>query len=261
MECAHIKREEVVERYLTGSLGPQERESFEEHYFACEQCFAALQAHRALQAELSASAPQIRAMPAPSPTAWRWTAAMATAAVVILAVLGIRWGMKSDLSPPAPPTQTMQPGPAGPSLAELARFDPPTYTPAVLRGAQDEPMRKFRVAMKNYQHGDYARAITGLREAAKLNPQDAGALFFLGVSYLLSGQTDEGIAALQQSVALGETPYLEEAHYYLAKAFLRKGDLAAARRELEEVVRLEGDHKDEARRLLQQLAALGKDSP
>lgn len=260
MECAQTKREDVVERYLTGSLGAGERESFEEHYFACEQCFAALQAQRALQAELSASAPQIRVMPAPNPTAWRWTAVMATAAVVILAVLGIRWGTKPDLSPPAPPTQTM-PGQAGPSLAELARFDPPTYTPAVLRGAQDEPMRKFRVGMKHYQQGDYARAITGLREAAKLNPKDAGVLFFLGVSYLLSGQTDEGIAVLQQSVALGETPYLEEAHHYLAKAFLRKGDLAAARRELEEVVRLEGDHKDEARRLLQQLAALGKDSP
>ena len=261
MECDHIKHEEVVERYLTGSLGPQERESFEDHYFACEQCFAALQAQRALQAELSASAPQIRAMPAPNPTAWRWTAAMAMAAVVLLAVFGIRWGMKPGLSPPAPPTQTMQPGPAGPSLAELARFDPPTYTPAVLRGAQDEPMRKFRVAMKHYQRGDYAGAISGLREAAKLNPKDAGALFFLGVSYLLSDKTDEGIAALQQSVALADTPYLEEAHYYLAKAFLRKGDLAAARRELEEVVRLEGDHEDEARRLLQQVAALGKDSP
>jgi tetratricopeptide (TPR) repeat protein len=261
MECAQIKREEVVERYLTGSLGPQERESFEEHYFACEQCFAALQAHRALQAELSASAPQIRAMPAPNPTAWRWTAAMATAAVVILAVLGIRWGMKPDLSPPAPPTQTMQPGPAGPSLAELARFDPPTYTPTVLRGAQDEATRKFRAAMKQYQQGDYARAVTGLREAAKLNPKDAGALFFLGVSCLLSGQTDEGIAALQQSVALRDTPYLEEAHYYLAKAFLHKASLAAARRELEEVVGLEGDYEDEARRLLQQLAMIGKDSP
>jgi len=261
MECAQIKREEVVERYLTGSLHPEERESFEEHYFACEQCFAALQAHRALQAELSASAPQIRAMPAPIPTVWRWTAAMVTAAVVILAALGIRWGVKPDLSPPASPTQIMQPGPAGPSLAELARFDPPTYTPAVLRGAQDEAMRKFRVAMKHYQQADYARAISGLREAAKLNPKDAGALFFLGVSYLLSGQTNEGIAALQQSVALGDTPYLEEAHYYLGKAFLRKGNLAVARRELEEVVRLDGDHEDEARRLLQQLAALGKDSP
>jgi tetratricopeptide (TPR) repeat protein len=260
MECAQIKHQEVVERYLTGSLDPQERESFEEHYFACERCFAALQAHRALQAELSASAPQIRAMPAPNPTAWRWTAAMATAAVVILAVVGIRWGMRPGLSPPAAPTQTSQPGPASPSLAELSRFVPPTYTPAVLRGAQDEAMRKFRVAMKHYQQGDYAQAITGLREAAKLNPKDAGAPFFLGVSYLLSGETDVGIAALQQSVALGETPYLEETHYYLAKGYLRARDLAAARRELEEVVRLKGDREYEAQRLLQQLAALGKDS-
>jgi tetratricopeptide (TPR) repeat protein len=260
MVCAQIKREEVVERYLTGSLGAEEQESFEEHYFACEQCVAVLQAHRALQAELSASAPQIRAMPAPNPSVWRWTAAMVTAAVVILAVLGIRWGMRPGLSPPAPPTQTMQPGPVGPSLAELARFDPPTYTPAVLRGAQDEAMRKFRVAMKHYQQGDYARAITGLREAAKLNPKDAGALFFLGVSLLLSGQTDDGIAALQQSVALGDTPYLEEAHYYLAKAFLHKSDLAAAEAELQKTVQLKGDLEGKAQELSQAIQALHRPS-
>jgi tetratricopeptide (TPR) repeat protein len=260
MECAQIKHEEVVERYLTGSLDPQERESFEDHYFACEQCFAALQAHRALQAALSASAPQIRAMPAPNPTAWRWTAAMVTAAVVILAVVGIRWGMRPGLSPPPAPTQTMQPGPASPSLAELARFDPPTYTPTVLRGAQDEATRKFRAAMKQYQQGDYARAVTGLREAAKLNPKDAGALFFLGVSCLLSGQTDEGIAVLQQSVALGDTPYLEEAHYYLAKAFLRKSDLAAAGAELQKGAQLKGDLESKVQELLQAIQALQRRS-
>jgi tetratricopeptide (TPR) repeat protein len=199
-------------------------------------------------------------MPAPNPTAWRWTAAMVTAAVVILAALGIRWGMRLGLSPPAPPTETMQPGPAGPSLAELARFDPPTYTPAVLRGAQDEAMRKFRVAMKHYQQGDYTRAITGLRAAAKLNPKDAGALFFLGVSYLLSGKTDEGIAGLQQSVALGDTPYLEEAHYYLAKAFLHKNDLAAAEAELQKTVQLKGERESKAQELLQAIQALHRRS-
>lgn len=260
MECAQIGREEVVERYLTRSLGKQERESFEEHYFGCEQCFAALQAQRALQAELSASAPQIRAMPARNPTAWRWRAAMATAAVVILAVLGIRWGTKPDLSPPAPPTETMQPGSAGPSLTELARFDPPTYTPAVLRGAQDEATREFRAAMKHYQHGDYARAITGLRKAAKPNPKDAGALFFLGISYLLSSQTNDGIAALQQAVALGDTPYLEEAHYYLAKAFLLKGDLAASEAELTKTVQLKGDLESNAQELAQAIQALHRRS-
>jgi len=282
MECAEFQREEVVERYVAGSLSPEERESFEDHYFACEQCFAAVQAQRALQAELSASAAEIRVMPAPHRRALPWKVAMAAAVAVILTVLGIRWGIKSDLSPPAPstpPAQTAQSTPVEPSLVELARFDPPIYTPVVLRGAQDEGVpkvrtpspavdrgaqyeatSKFRGAMKQYQKRDYTHAITGLRTAARLNAKEPSTIFFLGVSYLLADQTDAGIEVLRHSVALGDTPYLEESHYYLAKAFLRKGDLAAARRELQQVVHLEGDHEDEARRLLEQLEALGKNS-
>lgn len=261
MECAQIKHEEVVERYLTGSLGPQERESFEEHYFACEQCFAALQTHRALQAELSASAPQIRTMPVSNPARLRWRIALAAAAVVVLSALGIRWGLRPNSSPPTPPIEMAKSSPAVPPLSELARFDPPTYAPTILRGTQNEAMREFRTAMKRYQQGDYTRAVAALGAVAKLNPKDPGPLFFLGVSHLLAGQTEDGIAVLQRCIALGDTPYLEEAHYYLAEGFLRKGDSAAARRELEEVVRLKGDHEGEARRLLQQLAAFGKDSP
>ena len=121
-------------------------------------------------------------------------------------------------------------------------------------------MDEFRLAMKRYQQSDYAGAIGALRAAVKLNPKDPGPLFFLGVSHLLANRTDDGIAILQQCIALGNTPYLEESHYYLAKAFLRKGDAAAARRELEEVVRLKGDHEDEAQQLLQQLSALPRDS-
>ena len=102
----------------------------------------------------------------------------------------------------------------------------------------------------------YARAITGLREAAKLNPKDAGALFFLGVTLLLSGQTDDGIAALQRSVALGDTPYLEESHYYLAKAFLHKNDVAAAEAELQKTIQLKGDLENKAQELLQAIQAL-----
>jgi TolA-binding protein len=215
-----------------------------------------LQAQRALQAELAVSAPQIRAMPAPRPTVRRRMAVMATAAAVIVAALGIRWGMKPNSPPPAPSTRSIQPGPAFPSLAELALFDPPTYTPTVLRGAQDEATRTFRAAMKHYQNGDYARAIAGLRQASKLNPKDSGPLFFIGVSHLLSGQTDVGIAVLQQCVALGDTPYLEGAHYYLGKAFLQKKDLSAAEAELRKTVQLKGDLEKKAEELLQAIQAL-----
>jgi len=232
MDCPGFQREELVERYLTGALTFEERESFEEHYFACDPCFAALQAERALQAELSASAPQITNISVSRPARFRWKIALAAAAVLILGFIGIRWGLKSNSSPAIPPTQTAKSVPAGPSLSELARFDPPNYTQSVFRGNQDKAMREFRLAMKRYQQSDYTNAITGLHAAVKLNPKDPGPLFFLGVSHLLANQTDHGVAVLQQCIALGDTPYLEEAHYYLAKAFLRKGDALAARQEL-----------------------------
>jgi len=259
MECPEFQREELVDRYLTGSLTPKEQESFEEHYFACDPCFSALQAQRALQAELSASAQQIRNMPVSSPARFDWRMALAAAALLILGVLGIRWGLRPNSSPAIPPAQTAKSTPAGPSLSELARFDAPSYAPTVLRGTQSEAERNFRMAMRPYQQGDYARAVTTLQAAVKSNPNDPGTLFFLGVSQLLVNHTDDGIAALQLCIALGDTPYLEEAHYYLAKGFLRQGDPSAARSELEAAVRLKGDNEDNAQRLLRHLAAPGKD--
>jgi tetratricopeptide (TPR) repeat protein len=83
----------------------------------------------------------------------------------------------------------------------------------------------------------------------------------MGACYLLTGNEKEAIASLNKTVSLGETPYLEDARFYLAKAYLRSRDITAAQRELEKVVELEGDRGSEARQLLQQLAILSKTSP
>ncbi len=77
----------------------------------------------------------------------------------------------------------------------------------------------------------------------------------LGASYLLTGRTDEGIATLQQVVELGESPFLDEAHLLLAKAFLRKGDRDRGSRELRATIALHGDTEREARDLLERLSA------
>jgi thioredoxin-like negative regulator of GroEL len=58
------------------------------------------------------------------------------------------------------------------------------------------------------------------------------------------------LAALDRTVALGDTPFLEEARFALAKAHLRRGELEAAHDQLVEVVALDGDRLDEARTLL-----------
>jgi len=46
---------------------------------------------------------------------------------------------------------------------------------------------------------------------------------------------------------------LEDAHFFLAKALIRDGDVEAARDELRTVLALEGDRRDEASRLLAEL--------
>ncbi len=50
-------------------------------------------------------------------------------------------------------------------------------------------------------------------------------------------------------VGLGDTPYLEEARWLLANAYLLQGDASSARAELRALVALEGELEAEARAL------------
>ena len=83
-----------------------------------------------------------------------------------------------------------------------------------------------------------------------MDPEAAHIRFFLGVTHLMLGQDDAGIDRLRATIALGDSPYLEDAHFYLAKAFLRRKDLGAAETQLNELIQLPDPRRDEARRLL-----------
>lgn len=37
--CSRIESEDVIERYVTGRLGPEEAEAFERHFFDCDRCW------------------------------------------------------------------------------------------------------------------------------------------------------------------------------------------------------------------------------
>jgi TolA-binding protein len=126
----------------------------------------------------------------------------------------------------------------------------------VLRGSEDQASKHFHNAMRQYMRRDYASAIPGLRGAVHLNPQAANANFYLGACYLLNHQTDLAILSLEKVVSDHDPNYAEQAHFYLAKAYIRKGDFAAAKSELERTVQLHGDREQEARKLETQLTQL-----
>jgi len=155
--------------------------------------------------------------------------------------------------------QPQQPGravPPEPSLEQLARVDPPRYEPPTLRNLPDEATARFLRGMEHYRKADYANAVEDLRRAAESDPDAAHIRFFLGVTHLLLGQEDAAIDRLQATIALGDSAYLEEAHWYLAKAFLRRNDLGAAETELRKLIQLQGSANDEAGRLLSQVERL-----
>jgi anti-sigma factor RsiW len=278
MTCEEITQRELMERYLLGQLEQPERDAFDEHLFECEACFERLQTLRAVRRELAATAGALRAEPerASRGWIWKWAFVPTFATLVIVSVMVWPRVFQSPDSPGAPPaTPAGRPAggvgtppsgqpPAGQpssgqapsvgvSLAELGRFEAPPYAAGSLRGSQDAAASRFREGMTQYARGDYRAAIAGLRAAARLDPEAAHASFFLGVSYVLDGQHDEGMRALRQTITLGDSPYLEEAHFYLAKTLLQRNDPVAARQELTRTTELKGPLEQQARRLLDDL--------
>ena len=84
---------------------------------------------------------------------------------------------------------------------------------------------------------------------------DAGVQLYLGISQLMLNQNAAALRALQRSAAYGDTPYLENATFYLAKGLIRQRQFPQAVVELKRVVELNGDRQSEARTLLAQITA------
>jgi tetratricopeptide (TPR) repeat protein len=262
MNCQEVEERDILGEYLLDRLSEPEREEFEKHYFECGSCFSQLQTGLALQTELRRQpAMPVRARVASLRRAWLW--APAFAAIVIVLSAGIWWYSARNRPPsqqvalppkvsPNVPVQ-VQSTPAGPSLEELARVEPPPYSAVVLRGAEDEAHETFHGAMQFYVKGEYAKAIPGVRTAAEANPQSASFNFYLGACYLLAGQTDTAIESFRQTVSLGDPAYSESAHFYLAKAYLRKKDVARAKDELQRTVQFHGSLEAPAAEILRQL--------
>ena len=266
MNCKEVEERDILEGYLLDRLTEPEREEFETHYFECASCLSQLQTRLAVQTELQRQPVMpVRARGASFRLRWAWTPAFVTVALLLAAGIWRYSAQKQhssqsqqvSLSPPKASPEvsvpTPPPAPMAPSLEELARVEPPPYSEIVLRGSEDEGQETFRSAMLNFSKKDYAQAIPGLRAAVKASPQNPSFSFYLGACYLLTGRTDPAIISFRKTISLGNPAYSESAHFYLAKAYLKKKEVSAAREELREAVRLHGNRESEAGEILRQL--------
>ena len=270
MDCDRASREEIFENYLTDRLNEEDRAAFEEHYFGCPRCFDELQTLQAIREELRSDGAEFEGNA--GRTVPRWAQAAGLAAAVVLAAGTMLWirapGPSGVQKETAPPVQSQAESPRRPqpqeseravpklSLEQLARIQPPPYQPIRLRGVPDEATVRFQRGMEQYRRADYAGAVAELRGAAELDPEASHISFFLGICHLMVGEDDAGIERLQATIGLGDSPYLEEAHLYLAKAFLRRKDFGAAETQLKTLIQLRGSKSAEAGQLLTRIQEL-----
>jgi len=243
MDCSQIEREETAEAYLGGRLSAADQADFERHVFECPCCLEKLRMLQAVQAELwEQGSPAVAHAPERRLFGVRhWALAPAAALILVLAGATLWW----QLGEPGRRAATAQS-----PYAALASFDPPPFIPLSLRRGEDEAAAHFRMGMDQYVAGRFEAAIPDLRAAESIDPRACNVLFFLGISYLLEGQTDKGISRLEKVISLGDAAYAVEARFYLAKAYLEKGDASRARAEFEVVMDSASRLSSEAARLL-----------
>jgi tetratricopeptide (TPR) repeat protein len=250
--CERVLQDDVAIAYLRGELAEGERDVFEQHYFECSDCFERLQVLRELPAVLRQEGAAARPARVPAVATWAWAAGLAFVAVAAGFVL--RGTGPGGPGPGPSPSPVASRPPGRPPLEELARVEAPPYAPLVLRGGEGAD-GTFARAMERYVRADYAGAAASLRGALKEEPDAAEVRFYLGVSELLAGRSEAAIGELRRVAGGADAAFAEAARYYLAKAHLARGDLAAARRELDVLARGDGDHKLQAEQILQALGA------
>ena len=260
VDCHQIEEQQMIERYLDGTLPETEVEAFEEHYFGCQHCFSELQLRHAAAIELTSQSAQKASRPAAKTKSFYFWA-LAAAAVLVLALTSV-WVIRQRSPVDSTPSTAVLVNPQQKLFEELARIEEaPSYLQATIRGGVAGPAQeKLRQGMQLYQQGKYAEAVPYLRPASESNPELYPSRFYLGISLLMVNQNDEAIQTLLSLVNSTSNPYLEDSQWYLAKAYFRKKDVKAGKEHLEAVVRLDGPHAEEASRIVGLIESSGKES-
>ena len=248
--------------YTEGELPESEAAAFEEHYFDCSVCFGHLQAMQAVASSL-AQQPTFEVKPmrvrwfgwlTPGPV---WALAGA-AAVLVVAVVGLRYGSQPANQPTAKSGQgNAQPAVASPGTAAAARLADlalPAFLAPELRAEREDA--HFRAGRTAYGEQDCTGAIAELDQVKAKAPEAQAARFYVAACQMHLGDLDTASAGLSRVALAGDSPQQESALYLLAQISLERGDLHGALDRLNHAISLRGDLEQRARSQKEQLEGL-----
>ena len=204
--CQVLEDAGVHERYLAGSLPAEEAHAFEDHVLLCTRCQQTLEVGAAIR-----SAPKRAKSWLPRLIGAGTLAAAAMAAFLVF----------------GPDRQVT-------SLGTIT--EPPIYLGIAVRSDDGTPEDQFERGMEHYNRGDYAAAVATLHSALDAGAPVPPTAFFLGAAQLLLDEPKSAAAAFSRVIGAGDSPYLVEARFYRAKAYLRGNRAGPAKADLRVVV-------------------------
>jgi tetratricopeptide (TPR) repeat protein len=268
---------ELIALYEMDALDDDQQVVFMDHLIECEYCYdqvyslepvmAVFRDHRAAarlagMTQPMAAPPQVLLVATPK-RFWNWQA-LAVAFSVLL-IIGVGWFYLSFRSHTPEAVKTARNG--EPSLTrtaeELGRnleIPKPLFTAPQERIILRNPTAKtFIEAMAAYDRDDFASAIQQLQPLSELEADNAAEVkFYLGVSLLMVGRSQEAVASLKQAVELSAGSQLESRRFYLSLALLKSDQPDLALAELNAVITMAGEHRAEAERLRQRVSEINK---
>lgn len=196
--CSIGRDGDTVSRYVAGTLEADELRSFEVHLLGCPECQEAVREGTALAAALRTGGNGIGRGGRKGRLLKIAVPALAAAAVAVWLLL-----------------------PGGEPFAALGAVEAaPPFDGLPVRSAPGLGADLVARGMAAYRDGEFG---TAARLLDRAEDPDPGVRFFLGISLLMTGESERAAEALREAAEPRGNPYAPEAHLYRAKAWLRLG--------------------------------------
>lgn len=229
MNCREF--ESLIHSYLDGTIPEEKRDSFEEHYFICDNCYTALVIAENLKNKKVRIVPEGRRILSP---VFRPVLLAASLLIIVFASLFI-----SDLNI------------SKKKLTDLSRFSPPLYVKGENRG--DPLTGPFHDAMSDYRNGDYKRAYRLIRTVETGNSQ---VWYFRGILALLNGESRDALQQFNNIVSAMSPSYYDEALYYRGICYLRLNRKEKALKEFRTLESMYSPLRDKAAEMVKKISVL-----
>ena len=291
MDCPLRSGHDLADAYVAGTLPEAEQDAYEQHFFSCSACLAQVQTLQELGRPPAAAAGRRGRAPHAGtgldvgPVA-RPGARGRPGRGVRLVVAGRREpapGARRSRRPPArrrrpAPNPNPTANPSGPTVPPLPPEHPvvdrprrgaqPPRRPRPARADRAAPLRAPRGARRGAAGRQLRRGHGALRgrppsrsgggpgRAVAGHADRSGHRVLLGHQRAGGRPSGRRPGGLSRAIAADVQPYADEAHFYLAKAYLAEDAVDQARRELRYAVEHEAGPEGEAQRLLAELDRL-----